>query len=56
MKEELFICDDCKKELALEEKCDPDLDVCKMCADTYPNETGHCSLFCRVTGVCDESC
>ncbi len=51
-----FICDDCKKIMLIAERCDADLDVCKPCADMYPNETGYCSYWCRVTGRCDDAC
>jgi hypothetical protein len=53
---ETFTCDDCKKGLPITKRCDPDLDVCNDCVEYYPNETGYCSNYCRVTGKCDESC
>jgi hypothetical protein len=30
--------------------------LCDECADAYDNKTGYCSLYCCVTGNCDESC
>jgi hypothetical protein len=51
-----FVCDDCKKELPVKERCDEDFDVCKKCLDNYENKTGYCSAYCRISGNCDESC
>lgn len=30
--------------------------LCEECNNNYDNKTGYCSLFCCVTGQCDESC
>ena len=51
-----FICDDCKMELPIDQRCDSNYDICKDCLDNYEDKTGYCSVHCRITGVCDESC
>lgn len=30
--------------------------VCLDCEESLENKTGYCSLYCRMTGECDESC
>jgi hypothetical protein len=53
---ETFICEDCKKELPISNRCHSDFDICNECLENYPNKTGWCSIQCRITGDCDQSC
>ena len=53
---ETFVCEDCKKKLSLNKRCSPEYDICNDCLDNYENKTGYCSVYCRITGRCDESC
>lgn len=50
------MCDHC------EEQCDNvsvqyrNYKLCDDCNDKYDDKTGFCSLYCCVTGTCDEVC
>ncbi len=57
MKENYFVCEDCGKKLQIRERCDPDFNICDNCLnENYEDKTGYCSVYCRITGRCDESC
>jgi hypothetical protein len=53
-----FTCEDCNKELPIDKKVSnfADIPICEDCLSAYPNQTGYCSVECRVSGKCDESC
>ena len=52
-----FTCEDCEEILPVSDKCDADYDICTDCLDeNYEDKTGYCSVCCRITGMCDESC
>lgn len=53
--ESVFTCDDCGKVLPVSKQCN-EVNICNECLGNYENITGHCSAWCRVTGICDQSC
>lgn len=57
-KEDLFECEECKRNLPLSKlvKNFADIKICDDCLSNYPNETGCCSVECRLSGRCDQSC
>lgn len=53
---EKSVCFECEKELDAKNKDDFYNEICADCLEKYPNETGYCSVSCRISGKCDESC
>ncbi|MCF3107278.1 hypothetical protein LL912_00665 [Niabella sp. CC-SYL272] len=51
-----FVCEDCGGEMPINKKCDSDIEVCDDCIRDYDNKTGYCSVHCRYSGQCDQSC
>lgn len=50
-------CEDCGEEKPdVKSRGDGEYLLCDDCLNNYPNETGHCSISCRISGNCDGSC
>lgn len=50
-------CEDCGEEKPdVKYREDGEYLLCDDCLNNYPNETGYCSISCRISGNCDGSC
>ena len=50
-------CSECKKELTEKDSSENhEYEVCLKCEDLLPNESGYCSLSCKLGNGCDGSC
>lgn len=50
------VCENCDKEVFIRELYSRDPAVCSGCEEELDDVTGYCSMFCRLTGRCDDSC
>lgn len=47
-------CEDCGEEKPdVKSRGDSEYVLCDDCLDNYPNETGYCSISCKISGNCD---
>lgn len=49
-------CSECGKPLDAKNNDDFYHEICRQCIYELPNETGYCSISCRLSGICDGSC